>query len=256
MNTFNFVLDLREGASYNLNMFKHPEVTARGETSRATILAEALRQFRRKGFDDTKMRDIATQSGVALGSAYYYFPSKEAIVQAYYDTVQGEHERRTRSALLESKIKLRDRMGIVFHTKLEILQDDRKLLGTIFRYTGEPEHPLSVLGTATRSSREQSVATFALALGDENLPKDIRAFLPTALWALHMGILIFFIYDNSPKQQRTKKLMDGALDLAAGLLGIVKSPLLKPVRGKLLALLRDVDLLPQVPETLKKEESL
>jgi len=233
-------------------MFKSAEVTGKGEQSRAAILDHALQLFRRKGFDNTTMREIAAQAGTALGAAYYYFPSKEAIVQAYYDTVQREHESRVEAALAERKSKLRDRLGIVFHSKLDILKDDRKLLGTIFRYTGEPEHPLSVLGPATRGKREQSVAVFALALGEESLPKDIRDLLPTALWALHMGILIFFIYDNSGAQRRTRRLTDGALDLAVGLISIVKSPLLKPVRGKLPALLREVDLLPQ-PQHPKEE---
>ncbi len=239
--------------SYNLNMFKSPEATIRGQRSRATILAHALRLFRTKGFEDTKMREIAAEAGAALGAAYYYFPSKEAIVQAYYESTQSEHEDRVRAALSEPRTKLRDRLGLVFHSKLDVLRDDRKLLGTIFRYTGEPDHPLSVLGPATRGNRAQSIAIFALALGDENLPKDIREFLPTALWALHMGILIFFIYDNSPEQQRTKKLTNGALDLVVGLLSIFKSPLLKPVRGKLLALLREVDLLPHPQDNLKEE---
>jgi AcrR family transcriptional regulator len=234
-------------------MFKSSEVTVRGKQSRATILANALRLFRTKGFDDTKMREIAAEAGAALGAAYYYFPSKEAIVQAYYETVQSEHEQRVRSALPESRTKLRDRLGLVFHSKLDILREDRKLLGTIFRYTGEPDHPLSVLSPATRGSRAQSIAIFALALGDENLPKDIREFLPTALWALHMGILIFFIYDNSPEQQRTRMLTNGALDLVVGLLRIFKSSLLKPVRGKLVALLHEVDLLPYPQESFKEE---
>jgi AcrR family transcriptional regulator len=234
-------------------MFKSSEVTVRGKQSRATILANALRLFRTKGFDDTKMREIAAEAGAALGAAYYYFPSKEAIVQAYYETVQSEHEQRVRSALPESRTKLRDRLGLVFHSKLDILREDRKLLGTIFRYTGEPDHPLSVLSPATRGSRAQSIAIFALALGDENLPKDIREFLPTALWALHMGILIFFIYDNSPEQQRTRMLTNGALDLVVGLLSIFKSSLLKPVRGKLVALLHEVDLLPHPQESFKEE---
>jgi AcrR family transcriptional regulator len=234
-------------------MFKYPESTVKGKQSRGTILDNALRLFRAKGFDDTTMREVATGAGVALGAAYYYFPSKEAIVQAYYETVQSEHEQRVRSALSESRSTLHERMGLVFHSKLDILRDDRKLLGTIFRYTGEPEHPLSVLGPATRDSRAQSIAVFTLAIGDENLPKDIREFLPTALWALHMGILIFFIYDNSPEQQRTRKLTDGALDLVVGMLRTFKSPLLKPVRGKLLALLHEVDLLPHSQENLKEE---
>jgi AcrR family transcriptional regulator len=234
-------------------MFKSAEVTVKGKESRDAILANALRLFRTKGFDDTKMREIAAEAGAALGAAYYYFPSKEAIIQAYYETVQSEHEHRVRFELAESHKNFRDRLALVFHSKLHILREDRKLLGTIFRYTGEPDHPLSVLSQATRDSRAQSIAVFALGLDDENLPKDIRDFLPTALWALHMGLLIFFIYDNSPEQQRTRKLTDGALDLAVGLLGIFKSPLLKPVRRKLLALLHEVNLLPQPQENLKEE---
>ena len=242
-----------ESFGYDLNMFKSQEATVKGGLSRAAILEHALRLFRTKGFDNSKMREIATAAGAALGAAYYYFPSKEAIVQAYYETVQSEHESRVRSALSESTTNLRDRLGLVFHSKLDILRDDRKLMGTLFRYTGEPDHPLSVLGPATRTSRAQSIAIFASALGNESLPKDIREFLPTALWVLHMGILIFFIYDNSAAQQRTRKLTNGVLDLVVGLLRMVKSPLLKPFRGKLVALLRDVDLLPQTHEILKEE---
>lgn len=55
---------------------------------------------------------------------------------------------------------------------------------------------------------------------------------------------LFFIYDSSPDQRRTRKLIDGSIDLAMRLLTVVKSALFKPVRGRLLSLLRDVDLLP------------
>lgn len=82
------------------------------------------------------------------------------------------------------------------------------------------------------------------AIGDERLPEDVRQLLPAALWALQMGILLFFIYDSSPDQRRTRKLIDGSIDLAMRLLTVVKSALFKPVRGRLLSLLRDVDLLP------------
>jgi AcrR family transcriptional regulator len=39
------------------------------------------------------MRDIAREAGMALGAAYYYFESKDAIVMAFY-----ERANRTRSA--------------------------------------------------------------------------------------------------------------------------------------------------------------
>jgi len=73
-------------------MFK--KAATKGETTRQQILDTALRLFRERGFDEATMRDIASEAGVSLGNAYYYFPSKEAIVLAYYDLVQTEHARR------------------------------------------------------------------------------------------------------------------------------------------------------------------
>jgi hypothetical protein len=122
------------------------------------------------------------------------------------------------------------------------LRGDRKLLGTLFRYTGEPEHPLSALGAGTRKNREDSIAVFALALGDERLPDDVQTVLPVTLWALHMGILLYFIYDDSLNQERTRKLCDGLLQLVARALPLVNFPVLKPVRGSLFALLREAGL--------------
>ena len=240
-------------------MFNSTGATEKGKLSRSTILETALQIFRTRGFDQTKMRDIAQSAGLALGAAYYYFPSKEAIVQAYYDSVHDQHVERVRAALADPKLSLRERLGVAFHAKLDILTNDRKLLGAIFRYTGEPEHPLSCFGPATRATRQNSVALFADVLASESLPDDLREFLPVAFWGLHMAMLLFFIYDTSPEQQRTRKFVDGVLDLAVSLLGITKSPLLKPFRGKLFSLLRDVDLLPLANAALgpqPREESL
>jgi AcrR family transcriptional regulator len=202
------------------------------------------------------MREIAKGAGVALGAAYYYFPSKEAMVLAYYDGVQAEHRVRATEALANGSHKLLERLRIIFHTKLDILRGDRKLLGTLFRYTGEPEHPLSALGAGTRKNREESIGVFTLALGEEEIPEDVRVVLPGALWALHMGILLYFIYDDSPNQERTRKLCDGLLQLVARALPLVSFPLLKPVRSSLFAVLREAGLFaePTSPTPLSPEE--
>lgn len=250
LNTFKILLDKSKGCSYNLNMFNQAQKkqsrykAGGGETTRAHILYTALDVFRRQGLDGATMREIAKTAGVALGAAYYYFPSKEAIVQAYFDQVQGEHLARVSTELAGARLDLLERLRIAFQAKLDVLQGDRKLLGTLFRYTGEPEHPLSVLGAGTRVNREQSMAVFRLAVGDERLPDDVRSMLPAALWALHMGMMLYFIYDESPNQERTRKLTDGALQLLVRALSVVNLPLLKPMRGSLFALLRDAGLFP------------
>lgn len=226
-------------------MFNIEASTEKGEQTRQVIFQGALQLFREKGFDATTMRDIASRADVALGAAYYYFPSKEAIIQTYYDSVQAEHKRRVVEALATQGGDLRHRVRLVMQAKLDVLENDRKLLGVVFRYSGEPSHPLSCLGPATERTRRESIEVFSLALGNERLPGDLRQLLPLALWALHMGALILFIYDDSPGQQRTRRLVDGALDLTFRLLSLARNPVMKPIRNRVLSLLRETDLLPE-----------
>jgi AcrR family transcriptional regulator len=50
------------------------------------ILHAAVACFARQGYHGTTMEQIATKAGIAKGAAYVYFPSKEVIFLALYDT--------------------------------------------------------------------------------------------------------------------------------------------------------------------------
>ncbi len=200
-----------------------------GEKTKAVILQTALELFRERGFEVTTMRDIAKAAKVATGAAYYYFPSKEAIVAAYYDRVQRSHAEKVREEL-KGKAELRERLVAVMHSKLEILKDDRKFLGALFRYTGDPEHPLSVFG------KEEAVA-------GTNLTEELQQLLPWALWLGHLGMILFFVYDETEGQQRTHKLVDGILDLLIQFVELTGSalvrPFVQPFQTKILGMLRE-----------------
>jgi AcrR family transcriptional regulator len=212
------------------------------EETRRQILETALALFRERGLEETTIRDIAASAGLSLGAAYYYFKSKEAIVGAYYDYVQQEHQTRAREAFAR-RTDLRERLRAALHTKIDIMQNDRPLLRALFRYGGEPEHPLSWFGPGTRHERQQSVALFAEALSGERLPDDVREAAPTLLWTLHMGILLYFLYDASPKQQRTRRLIDASVDFTVSVRRLATSPLLRPMRRRVMTILREAGLL-------------
>jgi AcrR family transcriptional regulator len=231
-----------------LNVFKTDLITkatktAKGEDTRARVFDTALRLFREKGFDATTMRDVAAAAGLSLGAAYHYFPSKEAIVAAYYESVQAEHASRLRDAL-PGLTSARDRLAHALHAKLDILKHDRPLMGALLRYTGDAKHPLSFLGEGTRTIQFGSMAVFAAALDWEQLPKDMREVIPLMAWAMHMGLLLYFLYDESPNQTRTARLTDGAADLFAKWLTLVKLPVLRPLRRRVIALLTEAGLVP------------
>ena len=46
--------------------------------------------FGERGFENATMREIAKAAEVAVGAAYYYFESKDAIVMAFYERSQEE----------------------------------------------------------------------------------------------------------------------------------------------------------------------
>jgi AcrR family transcriptional regulator len=223
-------------------MVKNDPTTDKGEQTRNQIFESALELFRKKGFDATTMQDVAAHAQVVKSAAYYYFPGKEAIIQAYYERVQAEQERLCEEVFAQSK-DLKARLAMAMHSKFELAKNDRKLLGVVFRYTGEPEHPLSCLGRGTAEIRRRSMQVFRNAIAGEKLPKDLQELLPIALWSLQMGLLVMFLYDSSEDQHRTRRMADGALDLTLKLLSLAKLAVLKPVRTKILTLLREADLL-------------
>lgn len=226
-----------------LNMFNSK--TRKGEETRGRVQEAALALFREKGLDATTMRDVAAAAGLSLGAAYHYFPSKESIVLAYYHALQDQHAAAVMDAV-RTEPTPRARVGAAFHSKLQMLAGDRKLMGALLRFTGEPAHPLSFLGAGTRDIQLRSIATFALALEGVELPADFRAASALMLWALHMGLLLYFLYDDSPGQARTHRLADGAIDLFLSGVRLLRFPLLRPLRTCFTRLLDDAGLLPDL----------
>lgn len=231
-------------ASIVLNMFKSTK-TPKGEETRRRVQQAAMALFREKGFDATTMRDVAAAAGMSLGAAYHYFPSKEAIVMAYYASLQEEHARLVDDAVRAHQ-DVRDRISAALHGKLRMVRDDRKMLGALLRFTGDPHHPLSFLGRGTRPIQLQSIATFGETLKGSGLPADFAPVAALLLWAMHMGLLLYLLYDESPEQARTHRLADGGIALFLAAMKLVRLPILRPLRTRLTAVLQDARLLPDL----------
>ena len=158
-------------------MVKNDPSTGKGEQTRRHIFETALVLFREKGFDATTMQQIAERADVAKSAAYYYFPSKEAIIQAYYEEIQARQEQLC-GKVFAATDNLHKRIAAAMHSKLDLAKDDRVLLGVVFRYTGAPAHPLSCLGPGTEEIRRRSIAVFQMAI-ETVWPTPVRAFVKT-----------------------------------------------------------------------------
>ena len=210
----------------------------KSEETRSRILEAALSVFQERGFAQATMREIAAEAGVAVGAAYYYFDSKDALVMAFYERAQEEMHRETEAALDRAKT-LEARLRAIISTKFRYFAPNRRLLGALSAHT-DPDHPLSPFSSETARIREQDVRLFERAVGESGvkLPASVAPYLGRLLWMYQMGLILFWVYDKSAGQSRTMLLYEKTLKMILVTLRIAGFPLLRPLHrlaGELLA---------------------
>jgi AcrR family transcriptional regulator len=205
------------------------KATPKSEATRARILDAALRVFRERGFQAATMREIAAEAGVALGAAYYYFESKDAIVMAFYQQAQQQMEPEI-ERILDSRRTLESRLRGLIGYKFEYFHPNRALMGALSAHI-DPSHPLSPFSAATAYIRDRDIAFFARAVADSgvHLPPSILPYLPRLLWLYQMGLMLYWVYDSSAKQAHTALLFEKTLHMMLLLIKLAGIPLLRPL---------------------------
>src|SRR5215469_5654632 len=80
MSMLIFLLDSRPSRQLFYERAHIMRITAEAKSeTRQRILSEAIRLFRADGWHDTTTRAIAAAAGIAAGTLFNYFPTKEAI---------------------------------------------------------------------------------------------------------------------------------------------------------------------------------
>jgi AcrR family transcriptional regulator len=215
--------------------------TLKAEETATRILDASLDLFRNEGFDGATMRAIAAKAGVATGAAYYYYPSKEAIVLAFYqrswEQMQPAMESAAQAKGLEAR--LRGLIGV----KLEQFTPNRAVLRALLRNGADPGHPLSPFSERTREIRAADVEWFRRILTDcgIRIPRDLEPHLPGVLWFFQMGVIFFWVVDSSLGQAKTRRLLDLAAKSVVTLIRVSALPFLRPLRKTALELIQLVE---------------
>jgi AcrR family transcriptional regulator len=219
-------------------MFKKQKERAKSEETRQAIYEAALAQFREEGFENATMREIARRADVATGAAYYYYASKEALVMEFYQRSCAAMQPEIARAL-EGKRGLESRLRELIRAKLEHFSPNRTVLRALLRNGADPKYPLSPFSEETRTIRDVDIAWFARILEDcgIRIPEELRADLPAVLWFYQMGVILFWVTDDSFRQIRTRRLLELSSKVVANLVRISALPLMKPVRRTALDLI-------------------
>jgi AcrR family transcriptional regulator len=203
----------------------------KSEETRRRIYEAALAAFQEKGFEETTMRAIAARAGVATGAAYYYYASKESIVMAFYEETWASMQEALAAAAEPGKgTPLDSRLRQYIQAKLDLFGPRRSVLRALLRNGADPASPLSPFGRGTQPIREADMGWLAKMVADQGIPKDLGPHLPAALWMYQMGIVMFWLIDESAGQRRTGDLLRVSAKAVALLIQLSKLPLTRPIR--------------------------
>ncbi|WP_426998119.1 TetR family transcriptional regulator [Pseudarthrobacter sp. N5] len=216
-------------------------MAAKSEQSRQLVADVALKMFREIGFEKTTMRAIATTAGVSVGNAYYYFASKDDLVQELYLQVQAEHAAKAAEAMAGIK-DLSGRLKATLHAGLDVMAPYHQFGADFIATAIRPTSPVNPFAGESTAAREASLVIFRNAVDGAmpSVPKKLSADLPELVWLGYMGVALFWVYDSSEGQRRTRKLVDGAVPLMVRGLSLAKIPGVSRIFDEVLSLSRSI----------------
>ncbi|WP_103941629.1 TetR/AcrR family transcriptional regulator [Thermomonospora echinospora] len=213
----------------------------KSEQTRALIVETALRLFRERGYEATTMRAIAKEAGVSVGNAYYYFGSKEELIQAYYDELQDDHMAACR-AVLERERDFAPRLLGVLRARVDTMVPYHQFAGKFFKFAAEPNSPLNPFSAESGTARAAAIAIYREVVDGSTLriDPDFRQELPELLWLYSMGIVLYWVHDSSPGCRKTYLLIERTVPLVNKMVSMSRMPGFKTVTRELVDVIRDV----------------
>jgi AcrR family transcriptional regulator len=193
--------------------------------TRTLIVDTALRLFEERGYAGTTMRAIATEAGLAPSNAYYWFASKDQLVQEFYRRIQVGHRERSAEALAAGGT-LAERLRAVEDAFFEVIGPYHGF-GTAFVGTAiVPGATVSPFSEESSDARELSLAIFRDVVEGASpaVPAKVAAVLPDLLWLAHLSITLFWVIDASPGQERTRLLVDRSIPMLTSAVRVARLP--------------------------------
>ncbi len=111
-------------------------VTKDPEERKEEIMMAAFQLFATKGFEETAVSDIVKKVGVAQGLFYYYFKSKEQVLEAVLEHYSGELLQKIDHIVLDVSKNALEKMQAIFDAIFDFGEYDDRMVS----YAHSPEN--------------------------------------------------------------------------------------------------------------------
>jgi AcrR family transcriptional regulator len=173
------------------------------QATRRRIVEGAVDLFRRQGFEATTTRDIAQAAGIASGTLFNYFATKEAIVICLAEEAlvkaRAEFARRAVNAQLDEEL------FALVAAELRQLKPLRKFILPLLEISLSP---LATVESGPSSVLRVEHLELVTALARRHCLEELSPVALQVYWSLYVGVLAFWSSDGSPRQEDTLALLD------------------------------------------------
>jgi AcrR family transcriptional regulator len=181
------------------------------------IVAAALELFQSKGFEATTTKAIARKAGIAEGTVFNYFRTKEDIALHFFEREVDHAIETVRSQPRLRKAPLEEKLFALIQSQLAYLAPYERFIGTAFVEALRPASKLGFFSHRAQALRHRYVA-FVQELFEEAFPKKkgvvpVTWWAPDAFWIYYLGALLFWLHDASPRKQNTLAFLDRTLKI-------------------------------------------
>ena len=188
---------------------------------RNRIVKAALNLFQTKGFDGTTTKAIARKAGIAEGTVFNYFRSKEDIALYFFEQEVGHAVAAVRDNPRLRKAPLEEKLFTLVESQLEYLAPYERFIGAALLHALKPASALGPFSHRAMELRHRYLG-FVEELIEESIPKHKQnplAFLaPEVFWIYYLGALLYWLYDRSEGKQNTLAFLDRSLTIGVSLL--------------------------------------
>jgi AcrR family transcriptional regulator len=215
------------------------DLTQKAERTRQRILDTALDLFVTQGYERTTLRDIAAAAQCSLGLTYRYFARKEDLVLVLYNRLALELEAHVETLPSD---RLADRFYTVMQAHLKRLEPSQDALAALFGSALSPRSGIGVLGVGTADVRERVSAAFLALVSEASDAPGARQArdLAIVLFGAHLGLILFWLQDQSQGRRITQEVLVFTRDLLALLRPLLRVPPASRMLARLARLIEPV----------------
>jgi AcrR family transcriptional regulator len=191
------------------------------EKTKQAILAAALKLFAEKGFYNTSTRAISRKAGIAEGTLFNYFETKEDLALYFFEQEMDEVIAWYESNPRMKRAALPEKLFAIIHHSLERLEPYEEFIGAVYLRALAPASKLSPwrLQNQERTLRDLRFIRDILAEAESEgrLPPlgDVGAY---AFQLFHLAIITYWLQDRSRGKEQTLALLDRSLKVAERIL--------------------------------------